>query len=112
MLHMFIPDGSSFRRLKLMQEALTGLAQPGGLALWWHLLGLDRPLLQSYCAAERTGLHWPSVLLGLLCGLVLGPVLDALVTLRVLLFQYLVRQSQGPRPAPQPAARRAAYRLC
>ena len=121
MMLMFNPSlpAASAGLSNRMHEALTqGLGTGSTLALWAHLLGLDRAPspLAELCPVDHWRLHLPSLALGLLLGLLLGPILDALVALRILVYHSLTRGAEplrGPvHSGPLPAGRRPPYRLC
>ena len=107
--HVFIPLCCSFHWLKLRMSALATVGTGTSLALAWKLLegaALSGPPALLCPHRNWWDLHWPSLVLGLLCGLLLGPVLEGLVALRWILYQAAFRRVFGE---PQP--RRPLYRL-
>ena len=100
-----------------MTRALVATGATSGLSLFFHALRflsssspvvppdsaptsfLENPL-EQLCPAEISGadsalaqgLHWPSVLVGILIGLLLIPLCEAILTARILLFRAALRR--------------------
>ena len=85
-----------------MSTALATVSTGTSLALVWRLLESAQPPALFCPARGFLELHWPSLLLGLLCGVLLGPVLEALVAVRLDLYQRVVHQLVTNPGASQP----------